>query len=212
MAGRAAAPSGRRSRTASGCSRCATELSALAVLPGRPGCLRCVIDRPPGAGEAPTCASEGVFGPLLGVAAALQISLANACFDGSAPPDAALLTLDAERWRWRETAVAALRPDCPACALRRFDYLDGALDLLARGACAAGRAECELPAMPGGISLAPLETRLRDANFETAKNVFALRAQLGELRYTVFAEGRVVQEGSDDPALLERFVLTYLGL
>lgn len=185
------------------------ELSALAVLPGRPGCLRCVIDAPPAAGQSPTCASEGVFGPLLGVAAAVQLSLANSWLDGSAPAEASLLTLDAERWRWRETPVAALRGDCPACRGRRFEYLDGSLDLLAGGACSEGRSEIELE---GGIDLGRLEGVLERAGFQTARSPQALRAEQDTLRYTLFASGRVVLEGTDDPGLLDRFVQTHLGL
>jgi adenylyltransferase/sulfurtransferase len=183
------------------------ELSALAVLPGRRGCLRCVMDAPPPAGAAPTCASEGVFGPLLGVAAALQISLANAWLDGAAPTGASLLTLDAEHWRWRAMPLGALRPDCPACS-GRYEYLDGTLDLLAGGACAEGRSELELPA---GIDLAAAQISLTRAGFATAGNRHVLRAEQDSLRYTLFAGGRVMLEGSGDPARLNRFVLTYLG-
>lgn len=184
------------------------EMSALAVLPGRRGCLRCMLDQPPPAGQAPTCASEGVFGPLLPVAAAVQISLANGWIDHSAAEESRLLSLDAERWRWRELDLSALRPDCPACN-GRFEYLDGTLDLLAGGACSEGRSEVELAA---GLDLPSLQKKLQRANFQTALSVFALRAEQSDLRYTLFASGRVVQEGSDDPALLDRFVLTYLGL
>jgi len=53
------------------------ELSARAVIPGVTGCLRCVLPAAPTPGSVPTCAAEGVFPPLLGVANALQLDAAN---------------------------------------------------------------------------------------------------------------------------------------
>ncbi|MFK7985786.1 MAG: ThiF family adenylyltransferase [Sandaracinaceae bacterium] len=54
---------------------------ALATLPGRSACLRCVFEDLP-AGDVETCATAGVVGPAVGVLGALQAVLALALVRG----------------------------------------------------------------------------------------------------------------------------------
>ena len=187
------------------------QLSARAVVPGVTGCLRCLVDRPPPAGSAPTCAAEGVFPPLLAVANALQLDAANRYLAGMyTPQDDVLFSLDTDSWRLVKTSLGGWRSDCPVCGQSRFEYLDGTLDALARGACAEGRVEASLAS--GGIDL-EAAWRLLDAagGFTLRRNNYCLVAETSGMRYTLFASGRVVLEGSSDPADLNRFIVTCLG-
>jgi adenylyltransferase/sulfurtransferase len=185
------------------------ELSARAVIPGVTGCLRCLVDRPPAPGEVPTCASEGVFPPLLGVANALQLDAANMYLAGEfSPEDDILYSLTLPGWDLRKTPLQGSAAQCPACH-GRYEYLDGTLDALAASACAPDRAEAQL----APLDLMQLATQLEaSGDWELHRNAYCLVAESDGLRYTLFPSGKVVQEGSADETALRRFASTYLAL
>lgn len=188
------------------------ELSARAIIPGVTGCLRCTLDAPPGPGEVPTCAAEGVFPPLLGVANALQLDSAGRFLAGRfSAADDVLTALSLPEWRLTRLALGGPRPRCPVCVQRRYEYLDGTLDSQARQSCASGRIEGELPG--GAVSLAQVGQALRlHDDLVVRGNPYCVTAERDGVRYTVFASGRLVVEGSDDPGELNRFLATYLGV
>lgn len=188
------------------------ELSARAVVPGVSGCLRCLLDSPPPPGSVPTCAAEGVFPPLLGVANALQLDAANRVLAGgfSAANDV-LYSLDITRWELRQVPLGGPRHDCPACGLKRFDYLGGALDALARSACSPHAVEATLAGPSAALS--QVAKRLAAAGgFDLRENRFCLTAEKAGLRYTIFPSGRILMQGSADSTELDRFIATFLGV
>jgi hypothetical protein len=94
---------------------------------------------------------------------------------------------------------------------QRYDYLDGLLGETAARACAPERVELELSAQD--IPLERVEGLLEaSGGFELRRNPWCLIAEAADVRYTIFASGRLVQSGSDDPLMLQRFAATYLGV
>jgi adenylyltransferase/sulfurtransferase len=188
------------------------EMSAHAVVPGVTGCLRCLLDAPPAPGEAPICAAEGVFPPLLGLANLLQLDAAQRILASTfTATDDALYSFRMDDLQLRRTLLSGPSADCPACA-GRYGYLDGVLGDSAAGVCAPDRVELVLSG--AALSLERAEMLLRAAGgFELKRNPWCLIAQAAEgLRYTIFASGRLVLGGSGDPLALERFAATYLGV
>jgi molybdopterin-synthase adenylyltransferase len=186
------------------------ELSAKAIVPGVTGCLRCVLDGPPPAGSAPTCASEGVFPPLLGVANALQLDLANRHLAGTlTSADDVLYSLALPDWTLRQLKLGGPRADCPCCGQQRFDDLAGLAGLRAEQNCAPGSASADLP---GGLDLDHAQQTLATAGLKLTRNTYCLVAEQGELCWTLFPGGRVIQNGSGDLVALNRFLASYLGV
>jgi molybdopterin-synthase adenylyltransferase len=188
------------------------ELSARAIVPGASGCLRCMLEQPPPSGETPTCASQGLFPPLLGIANALQLDAANRFVDGTfTEADDVLTTLSLPEWRWRRTPMGGLRKGCPVCGQGRHEYLDGERDDLARQACSGERVEGSLPCAPA--ELRAIQAMLAaHSELSVRGNTHCVIAERAGLRYTLFASGRLILEGSSDPTELSRFAATYLGL
>lgn len=185
------------------------ELSARAIVPRVTGCLRCLIDRPPPPGSVPTCAAEGVFPPLLGVANALQLDLANRCLAGGlGREDDILYSLNLDGWRWRRTRLGGPRADCPACQ-GRYEYLDGTLDSLAGQSCAGQHAEAQLG---GPVELKEAALRLARSGLSVRRNAYCLVIEDGPRRFTVFPSGRITLSGSDNPGAMSRFIAEYLGV
>ncbi len=187
-----------------------SELSAMAIIPGQTSCLRCIMPSLPAPGEVPTCSAEGVFPPLLGVANALQLDLANNWLAGEVVENT-LFSLSTSDWRLHQLKLPKPDGGCPACSGRSFDYLDGVIDPSAQAACHPERAEATIS--HGSVELERVAEKLGSANdFEVKQNKYCLVAVKAGVRYTLFASGRVIMEGSDDLTGLDSFIATYLGV
>jgi len=95
----------------------------MTILPGRSACLRCVLEELPGAGVVKTCAEAGVLNTLTGMVSAIQSNEILKLLIGGGEPNAALLRFDIWTLQFNRSIVKR-RADCPACGLRRFDFLD----------------------------------------------------------------------------------------
>ncbi|MEZ5336910.1 MAG: ThiF family adenylyltransferase [bacterium] len=184
------------------------ELSARAVLPAVTGCLRCLLPEPPPPGSVPTCSAEGVFGPLLSVANAIQLEQAGRILGGTLTrSEDALYSLRLPDWNIRRLQLSGPQADCPACS-GRYEFLDGSRDAEASAACSEGRFELELGT---ALDIDALAARLSaEPGWEVRPNRWCLVAQHAAERYTIFPSGKLVLSGGDS-ARLHAFVAEWLG-
>ena len=98
----------------------------MSIRPGVTPCLRCIFPQPPGPGELPTCDTAGVFAPAAAIVASLQVTAAiKLQVEPQANHESMLTTVDVWTGRFRSSSTLdAKRPDCIACGLRRFEFLD----------------------------------------------------------------------------------------
>lgn len=96
---------------------------SMTIVPGAGPCLRCVFPTPAPAGSLPTCETRGILGTLPATIAAVQATEAiKLLCGGERSPH--LLSIDL--WRQTIQQVQVLRDEqCPTCATRRFEFLDG---------------------------------------------------------------------------------------
>lgn len=87
----------------------------LTVIPGQTGCLRCLFEGPPPAGEVPSCAQAGVLGPLAGFAGGLMAAEAVRLLSGQPGAYAGSLLVYEARSARARTLTVRMRPDCTAC-------------------------------------------------------------------------------------------------
>ncbi len=93
-----------------------TSLQILTVAPGFSGCVRCLFEAPPPAGQVPTCAEAGIVGALSGFAGGLMGAEALRLLAGERGSYAGrLFVFEARTGRGRLVLVRR-RPGCPACA------------------------------------------------------------------------------------------------
>ena len=184
-------------------------------------CLRCVFPDPP-AVMGDTCDTAGVHGPAVAIAAANQASEAIKVLSGNADRCArSLLDFDLLRGRRRRVDLeASIDHSCPACAQRRFEFLDGAGGTRTHRVCgqnavqvrpAAARRERE-------IDLPALALRLRGVARTVVEQPFLLRAELDEqgeggsrIGLTVFADARALVSGTTDPDRARGVYARYVG-
>ncbi|MCB1219322.1 MAG: ThiF family adenylyltransferase [Planctomycetales bacterium] len=186
------------------------ELSMRAVVPGVTGCLRCLLPDPPPPGSVPTCSAEGVFGPLLSVANAIQLEQAGRFLAGEfTADDDAMYSLELPDWRIRRLQLNGPAQTCRACS-GSYDFLSGRFDQQAAAACSDGRFELELGS---AIDIEGLAAGLSaETGWEVRPNRWCLVADHGAERYTVFPNGRLVLSGTQDGSRLNHFAAHWLGL
>lgn len=186
----------------------------LAVRPGLGPCLACVFPEAPPPGVLPTCETAGVIQPAVALVAALQSGLALRLLatapgadDGFVPR---LLEVDAWDGRVRDLALAR-DPRCRVCrtdAPREHAHLHAPVVQRAVSLCGrntvqvrGGRARPDLTRLAQGLRGVAADVRLQG-------NV--LRFDVDEHRFTVFADGRALIQGSNDSdralALYDRYV------
>ncbi|MFM9959411.1 MAG: ThiF family adenylyltransferase [Phycisphaerales bacterium] len=202
-------------------------------------CLRCVFDRPPPAGTAPTCDTAGVLGPAAGAAALLQAGEAMKILLGRNDLlRRGLVTMDL--WSAGSDAVRVIDVGerdaaCPCCAGRVFEWLEAragaiavrlcgrnAVQIASLGACFIDEdddAEAwEAEGRAGPADLARIGARLR-AHGDVLEGPSLVRCTLAHDRaedgtaveITVFADGRTVVKGTQDAARARSLVARYVG-
>jgi adenylyltransferase/sulfurtransferase len=191
-----------------------TEGRAMTIRPAAATpCLRCLFEEPPGPGELPTCDTAGVLGPLAGAVASMQAVAALKLLSGNAEavaPQMLVFDVWANRIRAMDT-TGARRPDCPTCGRRRFEFLDGAAR---RSVSLCGRNAVQvLPERRGAVELASLAARLAGVGRVT-RTPHLLRVDLpgdDPLRLTVFADGRLIVNGTTDRDRARSLYARYVG-
>lgn len=181
---------------------------SLTVVPGESACLQCLYPGLPAAGSVDTCDLAGILGPVAHIMSAVAAAEAIKLIVGGAP---ARGLLAADMWAGSFDRIEVPRdPDCPTCALHDFNYLSG--DGWEEAARLCGRDAVQVRLAGSRPNLALLGTRLKQsASGEVLSNehVVRLRTDLNEL--TIFADGRVIVKGTDDPGVARSLVARYIG-
>jgi molybdopterin-synthase adenylyltransferase len=181
----------------------------LPVLPGAGPCLACVFPEPPPPGVLPTCDTAGVLQPAVALVAAMQAGLALRLLASPAGFEPRLHELDA--WDGRARTIEIARDErCRVCVARDFRFLRESATNRAVSLC--GRNTVQVRGARGEPDLEQLARRLDGLARDVRRSGPLLRFQVGEQRFTVFADGRALIEGLSDPeralALYDRYVGT----
>ncbi len=183
----------------------------MTILPGETPCLRCIFPDAPQPGESPTCETAGILGPAVAVTASMQVAEALKLLGGRRDLlRKGLLAIDVWQGSWRESfATAPRRPGCPACGLKRFDYL--APESSTSGVKLCGRDAVHVSA-PAGVTvdLPALAARLGPGSIVLASDHF-VRFHVEGREVTVFRDGRAIIKGLTDPAAARSLYAKYVG-
>lgn len=184
------------------------------VLPGKSGCLRCLMPDPPPPGSTETCDTAGVLGPAIGVIASLQAATALKILSGDIDNVPQRLTMvDVWDLSFRQMDVSSLRDrtTCPACRGGERLWLSGARTSGSSILCGRNAVQVAPPEKTQ-LSLQELAARLESAG-QVTSNPFLVRVQLAEadLEMTVFPDGRAIVKGTEDPTVARAVYSRYIG-
>ncbi|HEX8352654.1 MAG TPA: ThiF family adenylyltransferase [Pyrinomonadaceae bacterium] len=182
----------------------------LTVRPKVTPCLRCVFPETPAAGSAPTCDTAGVIMPIISVVAAVQVAEALKLLAGRAESlHGGLMQFDVWRNEWRRISAGARAPDCPACALGRFESLEAEAGDVATVLCGRDAVQVS-PRGAAALDLGALAARLSAAG-EVKSNEYLVRLRAGGYELTVFRDARAIVRGTDDAAVARSVYARYVG-
>lgn len=186
----------------------------LAIVPGKTPCLSCIMPEPPPAAAQPTCESAGVLNPIVSVIASLQAMEAIKLLSGNRDQlNPAMTFVDLWQNEIRMVSVAASRSeDCPTCGRREFAWLEGGRGAAVTRLC--GRNSVQISSSPAAdvvaVDLLALASKLQEVGRVTA-NPYLVRLEVDNYQLTVFADGRTVVGGTDDPAEARTVHAKYIG-
>jgi molybdopterin-synthase adenylyltransferase len=187
------------------------EGQTMTILPGETACLRCLMEDCPPPGSLPTCDTAGILGPAASLIASLEAIEAIKILSGNRQAVSRRLTV-ADLWRGtlRQIDLGRLRDqvDCPACRRGEFPWLLGKRG--GESAVLCGRNAVQL-SHPGGA--APLDRLARQLEGvgQVTVNPYLLRLVVEGYEITVFADGRAIVAGTDDPAVARTVYARFVG-
>jgi adenylyltransferase/sulfurtransferase len=180
----------------------------LAIRPGISPCLACLVDGTPGAAADETCDTVGVLGPAVNLIASLESAEALKILSGRADLLHGLL-MSCDVWTGHLQSIRAARnPDCPVCGRREFAHLQGAMQ---PHITMCGRDSVQIHERRRSLDLAELRARLASAVDDLRQNDFLLRFRVPPYEMTVFADGRAILKGTQDPAVARSLYARYIG-
>ncbi|HEY3028118.1 MAG TPA: ThiF family adenylyltransferase [Pyrinomonadaceae bacterium] len=182
----------------------------MTVRPHATPCLRCIFEEAPPAASAPTCDTAGVIMPIISVVAAVQVSEALKLLTGHIDSlHGSLMQFDVWRNEWRRVTLGPPSPDCPTCALGRFETLEADAGEFAAVLCGRNAVQIS-PTRATQVDLAALNERLRGSG-EVKVNDYLLRFNADGYELTVFRDARSIIRGTDDVATARTLYAKYIG-
>jgi len=180
------------------------------IIPGETACLRCLFGNIPAPGTTATCDTAGVLGPVIGVLASIAASEALKLLWGKGERNRGLIHVDLWENSFESFQVGPPRPDCPACGLRQFEFLEAIVGTRTTSLCGRDAVQVSVHGAPH-IDLPRLAERLAAAAGKVMVNPFLLRAEIDGYEFTVFADARAIIKGTTDEERAKALYARYIG-
>ncbi len=185
---------------------------SMTVRPGKSACLACLLEDPEkGAGTRAedTCDTVGVLNAAAAVIASMQAAEAIKLLAGKPEGVSGRLT-SCDVWTGKFQSIRVRpNPGCRACARRELIYLDGKAQ---PAITMCGRDSVQIHERNRKLDLDALAHRLSNGSAGAVRhNDFLLRFRVTPYEMTIFADGRAVIKGTQDPAVARSLYSRYVG-
>jgi molybdopterin/thiamine biosynthesis adenylyltransferase len=163
---------------------------------------------PPGA--VATCETAGILGTIVAVIAALEVTEGlKILMDRREELLRSLVMVDVWHGDFERAAVQKGKEPCPVCDQGRYELLQAQQGSMATVLC--GRLAVQVSPWPvRALDLAGLARRLASAGPVEA-NGYLVRLDVDDKQLTIFADGRAIVKGTDDPALARSLYARFVG-
>jgi adenylyltransferase/sulfurtransferase len=184
----------------------------MTIRPVETACLACLLEGDEGSkvfGAEATCDTAGILNAAVGVVASIEAAEATKLLAGK--PEALhgrLISCDVWSGKFQSLRVAR-NANCRACARREFIFLEGEAQ---PHITMCGRDSVQIHERGRKLDLADLGRRLAAASPEVRGNDFLLRFGVPPYEITVFADGRAIIKGTQDPAMARSLYARYIGV
>ncbi len=180
------------------------------ILPGETPCLRCLLGPMPPPGATPTCETAGVLGTAVAIIAALETTEGlKILLDRRRELLRGLVMVDVWNGEFERARTKKGDTPCPVCDEGRYDLLNAEQGTMTAVLC--GREAVQISPRPRReIDLEALAERLLGIGPLTV-NEYLLRLDVEGCQLTLFADGRAIIKGTDDPARARAIYARYVG-
>ena len=175
-------------------------------------CLACLLEgggKPFVTGTEDTCDTAGILNAAAGVIASIEAAEATKLLAGK--PEALngrLVSCDVWTGSFRSIGISR-NADCRACVRREFTYLNGDAQ---PHVTMCGRDSVQIHEGHRSLDLGELGRRLAKASAaEVRNNAFLLRFRVPPYEMTIFADGRAIVKGTQDPAIARSLYARFIG-
>jgi len=184
----------------------------MTIVPGRTPCLACILENEesePGAIAAEaTCDTAGVLNAAAGAIAATEAAEALKLLAQKREAlHGKMVSCDVWSGKFQSVRVAR-NPDCRACVRHEFRYLSGEAQ---PHITMCGRDSVQIHERNRKLDLRELGRRLSATTPEVRHNDFLVRFRVAAYEVTVFADGRAIIKGTQDPAIARSLYARYIG-
>lgn len=183
---------------------------AMAIVPRRTACFRCLFPRVPDATRLETCETAGVLAPAVATVAAFQsIEALKLIVGDEGAASGALLTVDVWSGDYGVVHDVPRQPACACCVEGRFEYL--AAGRVSRATALCGRDVIQVsPGRPVHIDLRDFARRFEGMGVLVV-NEYLVRVRVDAHELTVFDDGRAFIRGTADPAEARSLYARWVG-
>lgn len=185
----------------------------MTILPGQTPCLRCVFEAAPAPGEAGTCETAGVLGPVVTIIASLQATECFKILTGNLDQvNRELIYIDVWENITRRIKIAPLlgKVDCPTCKHKKFEWLDG--DQGSQTVSLCGRNAVQVShRMAAQLNFEEMARQLQMMGGQVSFNRFLLKFSVDGFEFTVFPDGRAIIKGTNDVDKARTLYAKYVG-
>ena len=183
----------------------------MTVRPGETACLACLLEGEENSANAraeATCDTAGILNAAAGVVASIEATEAMKLLAGRRESlNGRLISCDVWTGKFQSLRVAR-NSNCRACARREFIFLEGEAQ---PHITMCGRDSVQIHERGRKLDLGELGRRLASASSEVRGNDFLLRFGVAPYEITVFADGRAIIKGTQDPAVARSLYARYIG-
>lgn len=181
---------------------------ACAFVPGQTPCFRCLFESEPPPGTGQTCDTAGIVWPAVGAVVSFQMAAALKLLTGNrtAPK---MLQLDVWEEQYMVVSIArAKKNDCATCEQKQFPSL---AQRTSYEASLCGRDAIQVKPQ----SKATLDLKQICENWEKIgevyRNPFLAKLKMDPFEIVLFADGRALIKGTNDPARARDLYAKYVG-
>jgi adenylyltransferase/sulfurtransferase len=185
----------------------------MTIVPGKTPCLRCVFEAAPAPGEAGTCETAGVLGPVVSIIASLQATECFKLLTGAHEHiNRDLIYLDVWENITRRIKIAPLlgKVDCPTCKYRKFEWLEGTQGSQTISLCGRNAVQVSHH-MAAKLNFEEMARQLQLMGGEVSFNRFLLKFNADGFEFTVFPDGRAIIKGTSDIDKARTLYAKYVG-
>ncbi len=184
----------------------------MTILPGETACLACLVESSADGttlGAEETCDTAGVLNAAAGLIASLEAAEAIKFLAGHREQlNRKLVSCDVWTCKFQSIHVAR-NPECRACARRDFRYLNGKAQ---PHISMCGRDSVQIHERHRKIDLGELGARVSSATGSPVRrNEYLLKFEVEPYEVTVFADGRAIVKGTQNPAIARSLYAKFVG-